>query len=722
MRPHQGGLKPGQYAAPRRRANGCNGVKTVENCSIFGKCVKVGHAGGGVTVNRHEHGLVFTDQPNHRWNLGYGIGLNINILRSLAAEEKKGDDQNDGTSRLMGFHLACIGWFAVVFFCAHHVGRAQITAADSALAKPEGTEQPRLGLRTQRTPVEVRGYCRFLGYARNLSSHHGDTNTPLVLRADDEFNAPNLNVNVTFRPNANSFVALQLLTFDPFSGMGNDDRIFRLSRQGLVFSAGTSKPFGRFEMAYGGTQFVELGDFLMSSARQVQNSLFDRNAWTYVWPIGVQHGNYHSRSDYLREVDFGKRQFNGLRWTASELPGRMSIDIVAGRTPFNISSFPDQILAGRINKTHRLQKFGLGGMRSRGLDSWTNGEAYGMIALSASHEGKWKAWSLKSELAWGRHEIVSQGLRNGGFAFQTNLGVPRRLLGIPLNVEVFAISPHYVNLHSALINTSVDGFSSETSSFNGATVQDGARPFGAVLTPMHLIASNRATVRLTTKLVTGPFRVNLGYLTSMELQNLSSEITFYHKVTGLYMSRVDRFQQAAGPSGEITTFFRGAYQRVGMNDEGMRSNLKGYNAFRINAKWKGDKGDKSPFLFYLGEFLSVQEGLSAMPKMNDAALVRAQYHELDAYLPLGEVFAWVMYAGMERIVGNESTVSRATGSDGTPLHLDGLGTAVGTGFDVSMTGASSLFVRGKHVRYRDRAYEQSHLQGWEATVEFKIQF
>ena len=172
------------------------------------------------------------------------------------------------------------------------------------------------------------------------------------------------------------------------------------------------------------------------------------------------------------------------------------------------------------------------------------------------------------------------------------------------------------------------------------------------------------------------------------------------------MSRVDRFQQAAGPSGEITTFFRGAYQRVGMSDEGMRSNLKGYNAFRINAKWKGGKGDKSPFLFYLGEFLSVQEGLSAMPKMNDAALVRAQYHELDAYLPLGEVFAWVMYVGMERIVGNESTVSRATGPDGMPLHLDGLGTAVGTGFDISMTGASSLFVRGKHVRYRDRAYEQ----------------
>ena len=57
---------------------------------------------------------------------------------------------------------------------------------------------------------------------------------------------------------------------------------------------------------------------------------------------------------------------------------------------------------------------------------------------------------------------------------------------------------------------------------------------------MHLMANNRATVRLTTTLAQGPFRVNLGYLISREFENLSSEVTFYHKVTGLYMSRVDR--------------------------------------------------------------------------------------------------------------------------------------------------------------------------------------
>ena len=231
-------------------------------------------------------------------------------------------------------------------------------------------------VKTFKTPVEVKGTALFR-YARDLSHHHGDSNTPLVLRADDEFNAPNLNVNVTVRPTDESFLALQLLTFDPFSGMDVDDRIFRLSRQGLVLTAGTVKDYGQFKLSYGGTQFVELGDFLMSSAKQVQNSLFDRNAWTYVWPIGVQHENYHSRSDYLREVDFGKRQFNGLRWSAKDLPGQMSVDLVVGRTPSTSSICQITLLRAALQKNTAFSDSNWEELRSRGL----------MLGPMANHTG-----------------------------------------------------------------------------------------------------------------------------------------------------------------------------------------------------------------------------------------------------------------------------------------------------------------------------------------------
>lgn len=67
---------------------------------------------------------------------------------------------------------------------------------------------------------------------------------------------------------------------------------------------------------------------MMNSAKQVQNSLFDRNAWIYVWPIAVQHDNYFSRSNYLSEADFGKRQVNGLKFEALNLPGLVDVKYV----------------------------------------------------------------------------------------------------------------------------------------------------------------------------------------------------------------------------------------------------------------------------------------------------------------------------------------------------------------------------------------------------------
>ena len=120
--------------------------------------------------------------------------------------------------------------------------------------------------------------------------------------------------------------------------------------------------------------------------------------------------------------------------------------------------------------------------------------------------------------------------------------------------------------------------------------------------------------------------------------------------------------------------------------------------------------------------MSTQEHPALLPKMGGGALVRAHYHEVDGYMPVNEKTALVVYTGLERIVGNENTEEKGLDEQGTPMHLDGLGTALGLGVDISMTKSSSLFVRSKRVRYQDRSDAELRLKGWEATVEFKIQF
>ena len=143
-----------------------------------------------------------------------------------------------------------------------------------------------------------------------------------------------------------------------------------------------------------------------------------------------------------------------------------------------------------------------------------------------------------------------------------------------------------MNIHSSLINGSVKQFSSQTESFDGAGIPDGARPFGGVMTPMHLKSNNRYGINLNSEFNIGKFNINLGNGFSREISNDTNLISFFHKVNGLYLSRVERFQSATGPDStqNLTTFFRGYYENVSI-DSAVNSNInKSYNVFLLNTK------------------------------------------------------------------------------------------------------------------------------------------
>ena len=68
---------------------------------------------------------------------------------------------------------------------------------------------------------------------------------------------------------------------------------------GVSVELGKKTNFGSFKLVAGGINFLRFSDFSLSSARQIRNSLFDRNAWTAVWPVNVQFNNYFDKSNYV---------------------------------------------------------------------------------------------------------------------------------------------------------------------------------------------------------------------------------------------------------------------------------------------------------------------------------------------------------------------------------------------------------------------------------------
>ena len=583
-------------------------------------------------------------------------------------------------------------------------------------------------LNTDKVDLTLKGSYRFIAYNRHLNNLFGDENRPYVFRLDDEFNSPTMNLELSMNLQNSGYIKTQLYLFEPFYGMSNDFNFLKLNRRGVSLEFAKKTNLCNINLTAGGINFLRFSDFTLSSARQVRTSLFDRNAWTYVWPINVQFANYMQKSDYVRAADFGKRQVTGFHAIFSELPKQLRMEFFYGKTPFNISPI-DNILAFKINKSKKLNHFGIGYLRSGGIDNVINGYSYNNNTYNFTYKGNVNEWKLNGEIAYSNYEFQSNNSSSDGIAAEITLKPSPRVVSFPIFIEGYYISPDFVNIHSSLINGSVKQFSSQTESFDGAGIPDGARPFGGVMTPMHLKSNNRYGINLNSEFNIGKFNINLGNGFSREISNDTNLISFFHKVNGLYLSRVERFQSATGPDStqNLTTFFRGYYENVSI-DSAANSNInKSYNVFLLNLKYQTTIFRKQFFIFYLGEYHSVQKNLSPIPIFNDNAFLRNQFHEIDAYLQINKKIALISYFGREFILGNEeSGLGNLRDSNGYLLNnqnpRNGKGKVLGIGFDYSFTNRSCLYFRFKKVSYNDVNFTDYLYDGYEATAELKIFF
>jgi hypothetical protein len=577
-------------------------------------------------------------------------------------------------------------------------------------------------LNTEKIDLSVKGYYRFIAYNRHLNNLFGDNNRPYVFRTDDEFNSPTINLELSFNTKNAGFIKTQLYLFEPFYGITEDVDFLKLNRRGVSIELSKNTKLCNLNITAGGINFLRFSDFTLSSARQVRTSLFDRNAWTYVWPINVQSTNYMQQSDYIRAADFGKRQVSGVHLVASDLPNQFNFELFYGKTPFNVSPL-DNIIAFKLNKDKKLNHFGLGFLRSNGIDNLINGDKFFNNIFNSTYNGNINEWKLNGELAISNYFFSSNQSSSQGFAAELTVKPSSRVLPFPLFMEGYYIAPSFVNIHSSIVNGSVKEFSSQTEIFDGVGIPDGARPYGGVMTPMHIKSNNRYGLNLNSEFNIGKFNINLGNGFSREIINDTNLVSFFHKVNGLYLSRVERFQSATGPNNNLTTFFRGYYENVMIDSNANSKIKKSYNVFLLNLKYQTTIFNKQFFIFYLGEYHSVQKNLSPIPVFTENAFLRNQFHEIDAYLEINQKIALISYFGREFILGNDNSGLGDIADQNNNFNpRNGIGKVIGVGFDYSFSAKSCFYFRFKKVSYNDKSFNNNNYNGYEATAELKIFF
>ena len=566
--------------------------------------------------------------------------------------------------------------------------------------------------------LEVDGYYRFFGFHRNVHNLYGSTGLPSVFQANDDFNSPTVNLNLKLSTSSKSKLNIQFFFFDPLNSINENKNEFRLGRKSVSIGGGLNTDIGKFDINFGGISYLRISDLSLSSPKQVRNTLFDRNAWTYVWEPTVQYRNYHLLSEYKRDENFGKRDVNGLIINGKKLSNGFSFMFFNGRTPFNIVDFKDELTALKIQRKLNLNSVNFYLIRSNGIDDLSNGLNFNNFIYGVEYESLISEWKIKTEAAFSKYYFERGDINENDMAFILNITPPARISRVPLNAEIYYIGNDFVNIHSSIINSSVQNFSSESSALNGGDIADGARPYGNVMTPMHLKSNNRYGLKLNSDFGIKNLKFNLGYAISKSIDVDTNLVTFFHKVTGLFYSRIDQFQQQTGPFNNLTTFFRGYYEKVYVNSNYDYNSNNLFTTSLVNIKYRNKLLEKDLFIFYLGEYQSIQN--NSIPFPNKKSFVKTYFHEFDLYYHILDDVALIGYFGKEVIKGSKDIGYEHNIFDAN--LIDGVGTAIGTGIDISITPKSNLYLRYKNVDYLDKNHDNYFYNGYELSAEFKVIF
>jgi hypothetical protein len=617
--------------------------------------------------------------------------------------------------------------------------------------------------------INFNGYYRLFLYGRTMTEPW--PNLAPYERAygvADPYREPMLSFWVNGRPNGRANFGTELFFFTPYLGTPVEGNVFSMNL-GVNFYGNFRTDIGRFGIRAGGIHWYTLSPFTMGTYQVVDlYSIFDRTPWEGVTNT-ERYESYFSSGAVNRDTRWGNRAFQGIMVEGSSLPGNLSFALLAGKTDNNaglavirsdnqgnvtfLPSLKDPLLtiqnsgtAGNVptyqgfSGTSRLlsslafagklqKKFGSNTIAYNGLHSQTLLDSIGgakrtFNAQTISYDLNIKKIRVFGEMGAGSFSSPALD-RNWGEALMLRIQLPKEYTLIPLDLQLYQINKDFYNP-----NSEIQTFSNpDIQSVTVGQSQAGQPSSGGSLTQVYQLAHNRRGMNLSTGIELGPLKLNAGIGIAAELDSLSTELSYVHRINGLALSRIyNPFPEnatgptVAGPYNRVITFFRGAYEVVKTTDidpaDGSPLSRKYFNAIDVQAKFKQEIGKRPLYLFYLGSFGSIKDDFSLIPSLSDNAFLFAQYHEFDIYYSLLPSFILTGYFGLERIQGGRFTDWDAE----TQLPRDQTGTGIGIGFDWTLAENAGIFFRQRFMNFQDKNFSLDHYKGHESTLELKIFF
>ena len=614
--------------------------------------------------------------------------------------------------------------------------------AQDTIPKKKSFSSNVLSFKNPSSSISFSGYYRFLGFVRNQKeTFPNNSGKTVVISSGDAYREPMFLLKLNGKTRDNIRFGADLMLNSLYKGPSSDFTQALTLNLGLNLSTSINTKHGTFNFKSGGVSWYRQSRLTVWGNRSFNRiSIYERRPQTPLNKIPIdRYSRYYNSGLIDQGVRYGSRAFQGIFFQGLKLPLNFSVKGVLGKSNFNRSVFEtNDNFTGSFQLKNTLSSSSR--IAYNYLSSWANTDSisdnrrsYFLHTLEL--DKKWNKIQFQMELGVGNYSDPTYKAKKGE-AIIVNIKTAKSTK-VPLNLQLYRISPQFVNVTGNFLNTSVLEVFPNIEGI-GTTVRT---PYQSPMVGLGYPVNNRQGVSVNADVSLGKFKINGGVGFFAEIDTSYAALSYVHNVNSQTLSKIYLFAQNWGPYNALNSTYRGVYENVNISDttaNGLANFKKFFNTIEFQVKYNNNFLGKNYYIFSLTRLNTCQKDLNILPHMGSEVLITQLSQEVDLSYEITEKAALVLTYGIEKVMGNKYTdIGDNPDSTATNSFLESLGlenlfrytnsrnqknTLFGFGLDYKIGNDAMLFYSYNRYRYFDPNFIENHLKGWEMMLELKINF
>ena len=616
------------------------------------------------------------------------------------------------------------------------------TYSQDTVIKQKSFSSNILSFKNPSSSISFSGYYRFLGFVRNQEeTFPNNSGKTVVISSGDIYREPMFLLKLNGKTKDKITFGADLMLNSLYKGPSPQFSQDLTLNLGLNLSTSIATKYALLNFKVGGVSWYRQSRLTVWGNRSFNRlSIYERRPQTPLNKLPInRYSKYYNSGLIDQGIRYGSRAFQGIFLQGIRMPYNFSLKGVIGKSNFNRSFFEtlDNFtgsfqIKNTINPDFKVSY--------NYLSSWSDIDSLSYdkrsyLIHSFEFDKKWNKLQVQMEFALGNYDDPDKKLGYGE-AILLNIKTAKTYK-IPLNLQLYRISPQFVNVTGNFLNTSVLEVFPNVEGI-GATVRT---PYQSPMVGLGFPVNNRQGISINADVVIGKLKFNGGIGLFAEIDTSNAVLSYIHNVNSQTLSRIYLFAQNWGPYNALNSTYRGVYENVNLSDttaSGLANFEKFFNTIEFQAKYNNTIFGKNYYIFSLTRLNTCQRNLKIFPQIGNQAFISQFSEEIDFSIELNEKAALVLSYGIEKILGNTYTdKGDSEKSSSSNVFFEKLGfenlyrytnyrnqknTLLGFGLDYKIGHNAMVFYRYNKYRYFDPNFIENHLKGWEMILELKINF